>query len=72
MMTEQEGLFIVDMLGTISVLDSNGTLLKRPFLNVSYKTVKIITSYDERGLLDLAFHPDFKNNSRVFIYYSVP
>lgn len=65
-------LFIVDMPGTISILDSNGTLQKKPFLDVSNTTVKIITSYDERGLLGLAFHPDFKNNSRVFIYYSVP
>jgi glucose/arabinose dehydrogenase len=65
-------LFIVDMPGTISVLDSNGTLQKRPFLDVSNRIVKIITSYDERGLLGLAFHPDFKNNSRIFIYYSVP
>ncbi|MFB3764733.1 MAG: sorbosone dehydrogenase family protein [Methanotrichaceae archaeon] len=65
-------LFIVDMPGTISVLDSNRTLLKKLFLDVRDKTVKIITSYDERGLLGLAFHPDFKNNSRLFIYYSVP
>jgi glucose/arabinose dehydrogenase len=28
--------------------------------------------YDERGLLGLAFHPDFKNNSRFYVYYTAP
>jgi glucose/arabinose dehydrogenase len=65
-------LFIVDMPGTVKVLESNGTLMTEPFLDVSNKTVKLITSYDERGLLGLAFHPSFNENGRVFIYYSVP
>ncbi|HWQ19904.1 MAG TPA: PQQ-dependent sugar dehydrogenase [Methanotrichaceae archaeon] len=65
-------LFIVDMPGTIKVLDSNGTLHDEPFLDVRNKTVKLIPSYNERGLLGLAFHPDFRQSGRVFIYYSVP
>ncbi len=65
-------LFIVDQVGTIRILYANGTLLKEPFLDVSSKMIDLSPSYDERGLLGLAFHPDFKNNGRVFIYYSIP
>ena len=28
--------------------------------------------YDERGLLGFAFHPDYENNGRVYIYTSEP
>ncbi len=34
--------------------------------------VRLSTGYDERGLLSLAFHPDYKNNGRIFVYYSAP
>lgn len=65
-------LFIVDQVGTIRILYANGTFQKEPFLDVSSKMIELSPSYDERGLLGLAFHPDFKNNGRVFIYYSIP
>jgi glucose/arabinose dehydrogenase len=65
-------LFIVDQTGTIRILDANGTLQKEPFLDISSKMVKLSQGYDERGLLGLAFHPDYKNNGRVFVYYSAP
>ncbi|HWQ19902.1 MAG TPA: PQQ-dependent sugar dehydrogenase [Methanotrichaceae archaeon] len=65
-------LFIVDQIGVIKILDANGTLLNQPFLDVSSKLVKLNPGYDERGLLGLAFHPNFTQNGRVFIYYSAP
>ncbi|WP_431215823.1 PQQ-dependent sugar dehydrogenase [Puia sp. P3] len=29
-------------------------------------------NYDERGLLGLAFHPDFKSNGKFYLFYSAP
>ena len=33
--------------------------------------VPLMPGYDERGLLGLAFHPDYKSNGRFFIYYQL-
>lgn len=63
-------LFIVDQIGLIRVLEKNGTLNKEPLLDVSSRMVRLNSGYDERGLLGLALHPDFKRNGRLFIYYS--
>jgi glucose/arabinose dehydrogenase len=43
-----------------------------PFLDVRDRMVKLNAGYDERGLFSIAFHPDFRNNGRVFVYYSAP
>ena len=50
----------------------NGTVLDQPFLDVRDRLVRIDPTYDERGLLSIAFHPQFASNGRVFAYYSAP
>ncbi|MFQ5489863.1 MAG: PQQ-dependent sugar dehydrogenase [Phycisphaerae bacterium] len=67
-------LFITDQTGQIRIVDAGGTLLPAPFLDLSSKMVTLgaFGNFDERGLLGLAFHPDFVNNRRFFVYYSVP
>ncbi len=60
-------LFIVERFGTIRVIDSNGMTLTSPFLDVS---TKISTSPNERGLLGMAFHPDFESNGFFYINYT--
>jgi glucose/arabinose dehydrogenase len=64
-------LFIGDQTGKIHIY-KNGTLLKTPFLDLTAKIIKFSKVYDERGLLGLVFHPDYKNNGRFFVYYSAP
>ncbi len=62
--------FIVQQIGVIKILTPEGKLLDEPFLNIRHKIVRLFADFDERGLLGLAFHPDFKNNGRFFVAYS--
>lgn len=64
-------LFVVDQIGVIKII-KNGQLLEKPFLNLQSKIVELKKEHEERGLLGLAFHPDYKNNGRFFVYYSAP
>ena len=65
-------LFIVDQAGFIRVVDAGGTLLPLPFLDLTSKIVTVNAFFDERGVLGLAFHPDYRNNGRFFVRYSKP
>lgn len=65
-------LFIVDLIGVVRVLMPDGSLLSQPFLDIRDQMVPINPGYDERGLLGLAFHPNFAQNGRVFVHYSAP
>ncbi|GAB3833374.1 hypothetical protein GCM10028895_52350 [Pontibacter rugosus] len=49
-----------------------GTLLPEPFLDLKSKVIELKNEHEERGLLGLAFHPDFQRNGRFFVYYSAP
>ena len=60
-----ERIFVVEKGGTIRVLAA-GRILSRPFLDISDRVVNT----GEMGLLSMAFHPDFPDDDRVFIYYS--
>ncbi|MGQ0713081.1 MAG: PQQ-dependent sugar dehydrogenase [Gemmatimonadaceae bacterium] len=65
-------LFIVDQTGTIHILTKRGELLATPFLDVRPRMVPLRPGFDERGLLGLAFHPNYRKNGRFFVYYSAP
>ena len=65
-------LFVLDQVGVIKIINANGQLAQKPFLDVRDKLVDLDKSYDERGLLGLAFHPDYTQNGRFYVYYSAP
>lgn len=65
-------LFVVDEIGKIWIVDSTGAQLANPFMDVSSKMVALNPGYDERGLLGLAFHPQFKTNGKFYIFYTAP
>lgn len=58
-------LFIVEQPGNIRIIQ-NGTLLATPFINLQ----SVVNFGGERGLLGLAFHPQYASNGRFFVYYT--
>ena len=62
-------LFVVEQTGLIWIL-TNGKRIEKPFLDIRDKVVELNSLYDERGLLGLAFHPEFKSNGRFYVSYS--
>jgi glucose/arabinose dehydrogenase len=64
-------LFIVEQTGEIRIVQG-GTLLSAPFLDLSASVPALSPLFDERGLLGLAFHPDYASNGRFFVRYSAP
>jgi glucose/arabinose dehydrogenase len=69
-------LFVTDQRGTIHVIDG-GTVLATPFLDIGANLVTERPGFDERGLLGLAFHPNFgqmgqTGADKFYVYYSAP
>jgi len=65
-------LFVVDQVGKIWIIDASGKKMTQPFLDISSKLVTLQTVYDERGLLGLAFHPNYKTNGKFYLFYNAP
>src|SRR6267378_171555 len=58
-------LFVCLQSGTLRVI-KNGALLPTPFLTLT------VDSAGERGLLGIAFDPNFATNNFLYVYYTVP
>ena len=58
-------LFIVEQVGRIRIV-KNGRLLPTPFLDIR----SLVASGGERGLLSVAFHPQFKTNGVFIVDYT--
>jgi glucose/arabinose dehydrogenase len=59
-------LFVAEQVGRIFIV-KDGTRLETPFLDI---TSLVNSNSSERGLLGLAFHPDYANNGLFFVHYS--
>lgn len=62
-------LYVLEAQGRILRVDPNEGLLDQTFLNIRNK---VGSNSIEQGLLGLAFHPNYANNGRVFVYYTTP
>jgi glucose/arabinose dehydrogenase len=60
-----ERLFVVEQSGRIRVV-RDGQVLPEPFLDIS----ELVSCCGERGLLSVAFHPDYADNGAVFVDYT--
>src|SRR5690554_2196097 len=62
-------LFVVEREGYIRVVQGDGSALEEPFLDITDRVEWI--SHSERGLLGLAFHPDYAQNGYFYVNYTV-
>lgn len=60
-------LFVVEKDGRIKIVTGPNTVLSTPFLDIDSR---VNSSANERGLLGLAFHPDYANNGYFYLNYN--
>ena len=58
-------IFVAQQNGVLRVIKNNA-LLPTPFIALT------VSSSGERGLLGIAFDPDFETNNFIYLYYTVP
>lgn len=59
-------LFVVEQQGYIRILDAEGNMNPQPFLDISSR----VNYGGERGLLGLAFHPQYMANGYFYVNYT--
>jgi glucose/arabinose dehydrogenase len=62
---DSQRLFVVEKPGRIRIL-RDGALVEAPFLSIP----GVSEAGDEMGLLGIAFHPEYAENGRFYVYYS--
>ena len=62
-------MFIVEQIGLVYVILPNGTKLNTPFMDIRSKVLTSSAFGDERGLLGMVFHPKYRENGRLYVYY---
>jgi len=58
-------LFVADQHGYITIINSTGNVSQQPFLDIHSR----VTYGGERGLLGVAFHPQYKTNGYFYVNY---
>jgi glucose/arabinose dehydrogenase len=59
-------IFIVEQGGRIKILKPVGGMISTPFLDIH----TLVSCCGERGLLGLAFHPQYKTNGKLYVDYT--
>ena len=68
---DSDRLFICEKRGKVRIVDlATNQLLPTPFLDVDSITGGGTSLGDERGLIGIAFHPDYCNNGYFYIYHT--
>ncbi|XP_028251516.1 HHIP-like protein 1 isoform X2 [Parambassis ranga] len=63
--------FVGEQVGLVWVFLPDRSKLEIPFLNITKTVLTSSWEGDERGFLGLAFHPKYKYNGKLYVYYSV-
>ena len=62
-------MFVIEQDGRVRIV-RDGKLEGTPFLDIRSLIPNLHHDFDERGLLGLAFHPDFAQNGKFYVAYS--
>ncbi|MDQ4076752.1 MAG: PQQ-dependent sugar dehydrogenase [Chloroflexota bacterium] len=62
-----ERLFVLEKAGRVRVIESDGSVLPTPFLDIAEQ---VESDGHEQGLLGLAFHPDYASNGFFYLNYT--
>jgi len=66
-------MIVGDQIGVAKILSKDGEVLEKPFLDLRDRLAKLNDGrFDERGLLGIALHPNFKKNGKVYTFFSAP
>ncbi|XP_036405858.1 HHIP-like protein 1 [Megalops cyprinoides] len=63
--------FVAEQVGVVWAYLPDHSRLEKPFLNITQAVLTSPWEGDERGFLGLVFHPKFKYNRKLYVYYSV-
>ncbi|KAM9355033.1 HHIP-like protein 1 [Pholidichthys leucotaenia] len=63
--------FVAEQVGVVWVYLPDRSRLERPYLNITKSVLTSSWEGDERGFLGLTFHPKYKYNGKLYVYYSV-
>jgi glucose/arabinose dehydrogenase len=63
-------LFVTEQFGRVRIVNADGSVEPEPFLDIRNLMIDLHPDFDERGLLGLTFHPDFKSNGKFYVAYS--
>lgn len=63
---------VIDQIGKLYMMDADGNKQATPFIDLTSRMVTLNAGFDERGLLGVAFHPQYASNGRFFVYYNAP
>lgn len=63
--------FVAEQVGLVWAYLPDRSRLETPFLNISRAVLTSPWEGDERGFLGIAFHPRFRHNGKLYVYYSV-
>ncbi len=64
---DDDRLFVLQRVGVIRILDADRVMADPAFLDISDR---VLAGGIEQGLLGLAFHPDYGNNGKFYVYYT--
>ena len=65
---DNDRLFVLEQRGVIRLI-KNGKKARKPFADLRDRVHNPVMPGDERGLLGMAFHPDYQSNGHVYLNY---